>query len=63
MHDIPTRAHAGIRNHQFPVMHQSEADMNYRGSRGGLKRVKVSIPNVVLTNDVEAEEVTITISL
>jgi predicted HTH transcriptional regulator len=37
--------------------------MNYRGSRSGLRRVKNSIPNVVLTNDVEAEEVTITIPL
>jgi len=37
--------------------------MNYRGSRSGLRRVKTSIPNVVLTNDVEAEEVTITIPL
>lgn len=37
--------------------------MNYRGSRSGLRRVKTSIPNVTLTNDVEAEEVTITIPL
>lgn len=37
--------------------------MNYRGSRSGLKRVKAAIPNVILTNDIEAEEVTITIPL
>jgi len=37
--------------------------MNYRGSRSGLKRVNSAIPNLKLTNDVEAEEVTITIPL
>ncbi len=37
--------------------------MNYRGSRSGLKRVKAAIPNVILTNDIEAGEVTVTIPL
>jgi predicted HTH transcriptional regulator len=37
--------------------------MKYRGSRSGLKRVKAAIPEVILTNDIEAEEVTITIPL
>jgi ATP-dependent DNA helicase RecG len=37
--------------------------MKYRGSRSGLKRVKAAIPQVILTNDIEAEEVTITIPL
>lgn len=37
--------------------------MNYRGSRSGLKRVKSSIPTVSLVNDIEAEEVTITIPI
>jgi len=37
--------------------------MNYRGARSGLKRVKAAIPNVILTNDVEAEEVAVTIPL
>jgi ATP-dependent DNA helicase RecG len=37
--------------------------MNYRGSRSGLKRVKAAIPDVVLTNDIEAGEVTIIIPL
>ncbi len=37
--------------------------MNYRGSRSGLKRVKTEIPNMILTNDVEAAEVTVTIPL
>jgi ATP-dependent DNA helicase RecG len=35
--------------------------MKYRGSRSGLKRVKTAIPGVILVNDIEAEEVTITI--
>lgn len=37
--------------------------MNYRGSRSGLKRVKTVVPNLSLTNDIGAEEVTITIRL
>jgi len=37
--------------------------MNYRGSRSGLKRVKAAIPSVILQNDMEAEEVTVTIPL
>jgi len=37
--------------------------MNYRGSRSGLKRVRSAIPEVILTNDIEAEEVTVTIPL
>lgn len=37
--------------------------MNYRGSRSGLKRVKTAIPNITLRNDIEAEEVTVTIPL
>lgn len=37
--------------------------MSYRGSRSGLKRVKAAIPTVQLHNDIEAEEVTVTIPL
>ena len=37
--------------------------MNYRGSRSGLKRVKAAIPDVILTNDIAAEEVIVTIPL
>lgn len=37
--------------------------MNYRGSRSGLKRVRTAVPTVTLKNDVEAEEVTVTIPL
>lgn len=37
--------------------------MNYRGSRSGLKRVKAAVPDVLLTNDIEGEEVTVTIPL
>jgi predicted HTH transcriptional regulator len=37
--------------------------MNYRGSRSGLKRVKAAVPDVRLTNDIEAPEVTITIPI
>jgi len=37
--------------------------MNYRGSRSGLKRVKAAIPEVKLHNDIEGEEVTVTIPL
>ena len=37
--------------------------MNYRGSRSGLKRVKTAIPSVRLQNDIEGEEVTVTLPL
>ena len=37
--------------------------MNYRGARSGLKRAKAAIPDLRLTNDIEAEEVTVTIPL
>jgi predicted HTH transcriptional regulator len=37
--------------------------MNYRGSRSGLKRVKAAFPTVTLLNDMDAEEVTVTIPL
>ena len=37
--------------------------MNYRGSRSGLKRVKAALPAVSLKNDIEAEEVVVTIPL
>jgi ATP-dependent DNA helicase RecG len=37
--------------------------MNYRGSRSGLKRVKTAIPTIVLHNEIEAEQVTVTIPL
>lgn len=37
--------------------------MNYRGARSGLKRAKTAIPDLRLTNDIEAEEVTVTIPL
>lgn len=37
--------------------------MNYRGSRSGLKRVKAAIPEVTLENDIEGEEVTVTIPI
>jgi len=33
--------------------------MNYRGSRSGLKRVRAAVPDVVLKNDIEAEEVAV----
>ncbi len=37
--------------------------MNYRGSRSGLKRVKAAIPNLMLANDIEGEEVCVTIPI
>lgn len=37
--------------------------MNYRGSRSGLRRVRDAIPEVRLFNDIEGEEVTVTIPL
>ncbi len=37
--------------------------MNYRGSRSGLKRVVAAIPGVTLENDIEGEEVTVTIPI
>ncbi len=37
--------------------------MNYRGARSGLKRARAAIPDLSLTNDIEAEEVTLTIPL
>lgn len=37
--------------------------MNYRGSRSGLKRVRAALPAVVLTNDIGAEEVTVTLPI
>lgn len=37
--------------------------MSYRGSRSGLKRVKAAIPELQLHNNIEAEEVTVTIPL
>ena len=37
--------------------------MNYRGSRSGLKRVKEAVPTVSLVNDIEAEEVTVSLPL
>ena len=37
--------------------------MNYRGSRSGLKRVRAALPAATLNNDVEGEEVTVTIPL
>ena len=33
--------------------------MNYRGSRSGLKRVRAAVPDLVLKNDVDAEEVAV----
>ncbi len=37
--------------------------MRYRGARSGLRRVRSAIPNVSLSNDIEAEEVTVTVPL
>jgi hypothetical protein len=35
--------------------------MNYRGARSGLMRARGAIPNLRLTNDIEGQEVTVTI--
>jgi ATP-dependent DNA helicase RecG len=37
--------------------------MNYRGARSGLMRARAAIPNLQLTNDIEGQEVTVTIPL
>ena len=54
----------GIRRDRNPVLASFAYDvMNYRGLGSGMLRVLAAIPNLEIQNDVEAEEVTVTIPL
>lgn len=54
----------GIRRDRNPVLVSFAYDvMNYRGLGSGMLRVLAAIPNLEIQNDVEAEEVTVTIPL
>jgi len=54
----------GIGRDRNPLLLSLAYDlMRYRGSRSGLKRVRTAIPNVSLINDIEAEQVVVTVPL